>query len=898
MTLPELLVSVALMGLLVTVISSAIIVTLRQNDSTEGRLNLSAAEQSIGMWLPNDLASAAEYTKNPGASPCGAPVCDGIDLSNGSNVLMLTWTIDTATPTGVTSVTKNVSYHFSPSDDGESFVLRRVECVETGGGWACDSLTLIGEFPGPPAGISWAPGVANGDQCEQAGGPAECTVPDWVIEVSVPLRADATSDATENYATGDQIKDANRVIVTIDGGSGGDTGSSGGQTKVSITAGGTNREIIDASSLLGAPSFVEARSRCGGPLTLIVDESLSIQIAGASNAVLNAVRTFTETLVGTPVQLQIVEFERQSKALGSGSDWNRYFDMTDIDGDVRTLVGNGGGDAGLLGTMVIGDNNGDTNWEEGFFRTFYNSNATISDEYPETVVFFTDGTPTADRQMGSSYKTGSDLAGQPSYPRPPYDNYSPGQYNQASFNRANYLAAEHRSKVRLIGVGVGGVNDNITWVTSPGTGYVYQWQRGYRRYKQVETGTVYEKAASLSSDLDFEYYRNSWWSSGWRNTSPDYYFENNNSSHTSQSQGSDDVRIESGNNYSDGAWDSISYQHVANNLNLSSILGIGPWFRVDSWTGDQGQAAYDAAPAAEKAAGLWRTRTATVERWVAADEYNANNNPAAVPADSDGWVDAGKQWVSKDADAIEWEDISTPSSVSPTNPNDGYRRNESTPVTPPPGGYDGYTPEQTGTKTGAQILANLVAGDDTGTPYISSPDNSQIANMYILPPANQGGFSQLQGALKAVALGECGGTVTIRTQLESGSVVRDPVTYQNGAVWTSSGSNWNDTGDAMTIEPSVITTNQQYPTGTFDFEIPGGTEVKVLVSPQNFAELDSYAPVGWSCRAGITPLTQGVDYGVVPVLDDDDNPTGWSSIQVNVSANEAIACTQTVRAVG
>ncbi|MCB0965885.1 MAG: VWA domain-containing protein, partial [Ilumatobacter sp.] len=468
MTLPELLISVTMVGLLTAVIAAAIIVTLRQGESTEGRLNLSRSEQSIGMWLPNDLASADTYTKNPGASPCGAPLCDGIDLSDGSNVLMLTWSVANGTAEGVTTQLTNVSYHFKPSADGSHFVLMRVECVDTGGGWSCSAHTLLGEFPGPPAGIDWIPGVSHGDGCIQAGGVMNCTEPSWVIEVSIPLRADATSDSAENYATGDQLKDANRVIVTIDGGAdGGD--SSGGRTKISITAGGTNRELIDASSLLGAPSFIEARSRCGGPLTLVVDTSGSINNAGAAGTVTDAVRGFAETLVGTPVQLQIVEFSDEAIALGSGSAWHRYFDLLDIDGDVRELLTdynlNGSADGGQVGRLTYG---GWTNWDDAMFRTFYNENGTIADDYPETVVFFTDGAPTADREMGSSYKAGGDLAGQPSYPRPPYEASPTSPYVQASFNRANYISAQNRGNVRMVGVGVGGINDELDWVTNPG----------------------------------------------------------------------------------------------------------------------------------------------------------------------------------------------------------------------------------------------------------------------------------------------------------------------------------------------------------------------------------------------------------------------------------------------
>ena len=520
MTLPELLICVVLLGLLTTVVSTAVMVTMKQQDSTTGRLNLSQAEQSIGMWMPNDLASAQTLTKNPGATPCGATVCDGIDLSAGSNVLMLTWTVEGATGTGTETVTTNVSYHMTPAADGVTFELVRIECVQSGGGaWDCTSVTLLRGLPGPPHGTqpsSWVGGVALGpDACmPPASTPPvapPCSDGGWVIGVSLPLAADATEDTAENYATGDERKDANRVIVTIDGGGGDGGDTAGGKTRISITAGGTNRATIDASSLLGAPSFEEARSRCGGPLSLIVDESTSITQAGAGTAVLGAVRTFVETLVGTPVELQIIEFEAKASVLqpNGSNTWHRYFNMLDIDGDVKRLLTdrdlNGSADGGLLGQMTI---SGDTNWEDALFRAFYNETGGIPEVYPETVVFFTDGAPTADRQMGSSYKSGGDLAGQPSYSRPPYANYQAGVYNQASFNRASYIATQNRARTRLIGVGVGGINDNITWVSNPGTGFVLEWQRGSGRYYM--TTTTYETNRSnfqvgtaFSSNLDY-----------------------------------------------------------------------------------------------------------------------------------------------------------------------------------------------------------------------------------------------------------------------------------------------------------------------------------------------------------------------------------------------------------
>ncbi len=65
------------------------------------------------------------------------------------------------------------------------------------------------------------------------------------------------------------------MIVSINGG-GDAAGAGGGINQISITAGGTVRTSIDANSVQGAPSFTEAFSRCGGPMTLVVDESGSI----------------------------------------------------------------------------------------------------------------------------------------------------------------------------------------------------------------------------------------------------------------------------------------------------------------------------------------------------------------------------------------------------------------------------------------------------------------------------------------------------------------------------------------------------------------------------------------------------------------------------------------------
>ena len=49
-TLIELLIAVAMMGLLATSISAAIVVTLRTSQSSDGRLNVARAEQNVAAW--------------------------------------------------------------------------------------------------------------------------------------------------------------------------------------------------------------------------------------------------------------------------------------------------------------------------------------------------------------------------------------------------------------------------------------------------------------------------------------------------------------------------------------------------------------------------------------------------------------------------------------------------------------------------------------------------------------------------------------------------------------------------------------------------------------------------------------------------------------------------------
>ena len=165
------------------------IVTLRQERNTDGRLNVARSEQTIGMWIPADLSSADTVDTSPDATPCGAPVCDGIDLTDGSNVLLLSWSTETGT--GTTVDDQRLLPLRTDAENGADYELSRVVCSSSGGGWTCSSFVVFRDLPGPPAGDPFVPGVASGAACRAAVDPVPCTRPDWVIIVSEPLAADA-----------------------------------------------------------------------------------------------------------------------------------------------------------------------------------------------------------------------------------------------------------------------------------------------------------------------------------------------------------------------------------------------------------------------------------------------------------------------------------------------------------------------------------------------------------------------------------------------------------------------------------------------------------------------------------------------------------------------------------
>ncbi len=440
MTLIELLVSVMVIGAIATVLAAAVTVTFRQQDSTEARLEVARWEQGLALWLPADLTSATVVSAEEGEQPCVDPIC-----TFGSNALMLSWD-DGSGPT-------TVSYRYGPADDGTTFVLTRVECH----GGSCTSQVVLRELAPPTDDegnpIAWNPG----DE-----------VPDDVIDVTVPL---AVTETSPGGATDDTSR-AQRVIVNVNGapGNGGENYSS----TVSFTAGGSTLGELEPATFSG-PTFLQANSGCGGPVTLIVDDSGSI--GGQIGNVRTGVRSFVQAFEGTPTQLQVIRFDATSSTLGT-SGWNKFYDLAEPT-DVTELIGPTG-TSGLVSGISAG---GGTNWEDALHRAFYSENGQTYDQLgnpnaptPELVVFFTDGVPTFDRQYANSDSSSVGPSSIPTrfdYQTAGNTNYG-NDYSPRGWYRADYILDQFRD-IRTIGVGVGSAFSGSHRVWRSGWPWEWSW---------------------------------------------------------------------------------------------------------------------------------------------------------------------------------------------------------------------------------------------------------------------------------------------------------------------------------------------------------------------------------------------------------------------------------------
>lgn len=828
-SLIEVMMTTAVIGMVMAVVSTALVLTIRQQENTAGRLNVARGEQNLGTWLPADLASGEEVSIDPAVSPCGTNCPSGTTV-RGSNAIMLTWTSLGAGATSSVETTTKVSYRYAQVDGG--YILERVECKTFDGGPpSCQQHIVVSDMDAPPLGTNFVAGE---------------TAPSWAFEVTAPLPPDDDGSGVPTQQTEVNAKNAQRVMVTINGG-GLSVGAGGGRNQIVLGAGGTQRLEIDGASVLGTPTFTQARSRCGGDIVIIVDESGSI--GSAITNVRDAVADFVETFTGTPVRLKVVRFSTRATVLGT-TGWSRWFNMLN-DTDVSQLTT---ATAGLV-------SNGGTNWEDGLHRTFYNSDGTVQSVIPDLVVFFTDGVPTYSRVDFTN-------AAGPTNPPARLDGYpaaTGNTYNQEAWFRANHIAQTFRGSVRFIGVGVGsGITSSSTWLTgSPATmnyerGNNVVWERNQNFLWERGNNVRWQRGNALAFERGFRWSGSSKLYSApftnWESTTRSTYESNN-----TVAGESDGWRTRAtGTSTSWSNTTQVLYER--SNTNNTSTDG---WRTLQtststSWSSVT-QADFETYNVTADSSDGWRTRLSSLSNtWSTSTQadYERYNTDATS---NDGWrtrqTSASTSWTA--VTAAEFNAYNTTDDQS-----DGWRSFETSYLIP-------------SSVSNGTVLRRLISGNDHGVAAIlqnGQYTNATQADNYVLP-----NWDQLDDALRAVALAECGGTLTVQTRVGS-AAAGDPFTYQNTGIT-------NSAGNAIESELRVVTTTPVFPSGTFDFDIGSGTYVDVTLEPTNTSGLLAYVPGTWSCRAGSNPRA----VTTFPV-----GNAGWRGLTVRVAANEAVSCIHSV----
>ena len=340
MTLVELLITVTILGIIMTSLSAAMIVILRTEQPIKDNLSESKDITFLQAWIPNDLASASSRNIDPMYQPSTRTTLPG------TNVL----TLDRA-DISTSGVTANyvVSYRYVQVRD--EWQLQRYEIRNVG--LATQTITKVGvahQLASPPP--TWNPSQSP------------------VHAVSVTSRNQVVlrpigEDVQVTFGSGQEFTTGGAGLSSQD------------QLPTDYTGG-----IIDPS----APP-----TRCGGTVTVVLDTSSSIPAQGGATSLVNAALGFIDAFSGTPTYLRIVGFVVSAYSYYPTTA-GQYVNILNSTADLtamRTKIDNQD-----LSTARWG---GGTNWEDGLWQAFRTTSGTAFSQLPELVVFISDGEPNRNR---------------------------------------------------------------------------------------------------------------------------------------------------------------------------------------------------------------------------------------------------------------------------------------------------------------------------------------------------------------------------------------------------------------------------------------------------------------------------------------------------------------------
>lgn len=340
MTLVELLITVTILGVIMSSLAAAVIVMLRSEAPTRDRIAESKDVTFLQAWIPTDLASAVSRNVEPTYQPAAATMLPG------TNVITIT-----RPDLSGSSATSYVTISYRYVNDGDEWQLRRYEIRDPNG--PSPEVTQVGvahELAAPPP--TWT-----------------ATQPP-VHAVLVTARNQVVlrpigEDVDVTFASGE-------VFTT-----GGAGLSSEDQLPTNYTGG-----IVDPA----APP-----SRCGGTVTIVLDTSSSVPWQNGQTALVNAALGFIDAYTGTPTFMRIVGFDISAYSYypTTAGQYVNILNPSSSLTAMRNKVDAQDTSSGRWG--------GGTNWEDGLWQAFRTTSGTPFAQLPELVVFVSDGEPNRNR---------------------------------------------------------------------------------------------------------------------------------------------------------------------------------------------------------------------------------------------------------------------------------------------------------------------------------------------------------------------------------------------------------------------------------------------------------------------------------------------------------------------